>query len=200
MPTGQPPLLQRLMDALRCLPGVGPKTAQRMAFHLLQRDRAGAARLSQVLREALDQLRRCTHCQTLTEHEVCEICASPARNRELLCVVENASDVMAIEQTATFKGLYFILHGRLSPLDGIGPDSLGLDKLEGRLASGEIQEVILATNPTVEGEVTAHYIGEMARRYGIRTSRIAQGVPIGGELEYVDSQTLALAFEGRKRL
>ncbi|MGF1546067.1 MAG: recombination mediator RecR [Thiotrichales bacterium] len=192
------PLLQRLIEALRCLPGVGPKSAQRMAFYLLQRDRAGAARLASVVREALDKLHRCARCQTLTEDELCEICRNPARSDELLCVVENASDVLAIESTAAFRGRYFILHGRLSPLDGIGPAELGLDRLEQRFAAGGIQELILATNPTVEGEVTAHYLGEMAHRHGIRTSRIAQGVPVGGELEYVDSQTLTQAFEGRK--
>ncbi len=193
------PLLQQLMDALRCLPGVGPKTAQRMAFHLLERDRSGGRRLAQVLEQALTRVGHCADCRTFTEHERCEICSNPARNRELLCVVENPADVLAIEQSSAFRGYYFVLMGHLSPLDGIGPEDLGLDRLDRRLAEGHVREIILATNPTVEGEVTAHYIGEMARRHGVTTSRIAQGVPFGGELEYVDSQTLTRAFEGRTR-
>ncbi|HGG60732.1 MAG TPA: recombination protein RecR [Gammaproteobacteria bacterium] len=191
------PLLQRLIDSLRCLPGVGAKTSQRMAFHLLERDRAGALRLADMLRQAVESIGECQRCRTFTEHPVCDICANPARDPSLLCIVEHPSDVLAIEQSTGFRGYYFVLMGRLSPLDGIGPDELGFDKLEQRLASGEVSEVILATNPTVEGEVTANFIHEMARGLDIRTSRIAHGVPFGGELEYVDGQTLAHAFEGR---
>lgn len=187
------------MDALRVLPGVGPKTAQRMAFHLLERDRSGAARMAQILDAALQKIGHCRQCRTLTEHESCEICSNPARNPELLCIVENPSDVLAIEQSAAYRGYYFILLGHLSPLDGIGPQELGLERLEQRLKNGAIEEIILATNPTVEGEVTAHYIGEMARSLGLKTSRIAHGVPFGGELEYIDSQTLSHAFEGRTK-
>jgi len=193
----QTPLLEQLMDALRILPGVGPKTAQRMAFHLLERDRRGAVIMAQTLDIALEKIGHCSQCRTLTEHEVCEICSNPARNPELLCIVENPSDVLAVEQSAAYRGYYFILLGHLSPLDGIGPEDLGLDLLEQRLKEGLVKEIILATNPTVEGEVTAHYIGEMARSLGLKTSRIAHGVPFGGELEYIDSQTLSHAFEGR---
>ena len=185
------------MDALRILPGVGPKTAQRMAFHLLERDRKRAAIMAQTLNIALEKIGHCSQCRTLTEHEVCEICSNAARNPELLCIVENPSDVLAIEQSAVYRGYYFILLGHLSPLDGIGPEDLGLDRLEQRLKEGQVKEIILATNPTVEGEVTAHYIGEMARSLNLKTSRIAHGVPFGGELEYIDSQTLSHAFEGR---
>ncbi len=191
-------LLQALVDTLKCLPGVGPKSAQRMAFHLLERNREGALRLSEALREAVEKVGHCKVCRTLTEREVCRLCANPARNREQLCIVETPADVLAVEQAAIFRGLYFVLMGHLSPLDGIGPEALGLDKLEARLDEGEIQEVILATNPTVEGEVTAHYISELAAARGIKTTRIAHGVPVGGELEYVDSGTLSHAFEGRK--
>ncbi len=192
------PLLEQLMESLRCLPGVGPKTAQRMAFHLLERDRDGGRRLSAVLAEAMEKIGRCRRCRTLTENELCDICANGGRNAELLCVVENPSDVLAIEQSGAFRGYYFVLMGHISPLDGIGPEELGLDALEARFRSGEVREVILATNPTVEGEVTAHYISEMARNHRVTTSRIAHGVPFGGELEYIDSQTLTHAFEGRR--
>jgi recombination protein RecR len=193
----QPPLLEQLMDALRTLPGVGPKTAQRMAFHLLERDRRGASNMAKVLGIALEKIGHCEQCRTLTEHDLCHICSNPARNPKLLCIVENPSDVLAIEQSAVYRGYYFILLGHISPLDGIGPEELGLDRLEHRLKKEEVEEIILATNPTVEGEVTAHYIGEMARSLGLKTSRIAHGVPFGGELEYIDSQTLSHAFEGR---
>ena len=192
-------LLDQLIESLRCLPGVGPKTAQRMAFHLLERDRQGGARLSAVLDESMKKIGRCQQCRTLTENELCPICSNAGRNRELLCIVESPSDVLAIEQSSAFRGYYFVLMGHISPLDGIGPEDLGLDTLEKRFQENEIREIILATNPTVEGEVTAHYIGEMARASGIQTSRIAQGVPFGGELEYIDSQTLSHAFEGRTR-
>ena len=185
------------MDALRILPGVGPKTAQRMAFHLLERDRRGATNMAKVLSIALEKIGHCKQCRTLTEHDLCHICSNPARNPKLLCIVENPSDVLAIEQSAVYRGYYFILLGHLSPLDGIGPEELGLERLEHRLREAKVEEIILATNPTVEGEVTAHYIGEMARSFSLKTSRIAHGVPFGGELEYIDSQTLSHAFEGR---
>ncbi len=191
-------LLQELVEALKCLPGVGPKSAQRMAFHLLERDREGARRLSSALSEAAEKVGHCKICRTLTEREVCRLCSNPARQRELLCIVETPADVLAVEQAGIYRGLYFVLMGHLSPLDGIGPEDLGLDQLEARLDEGEVNEVILATNPTVEGEVTAHYISEMAGDRGVKTTRIAHGVPIGGELEYVDSGTLSHAFEGRK--
>ncbi len=190
-------LLEQLMESLRCLPGVGPKTAQRMAFHLLERDRNGGRRLSATLAEAMEKIGRCSQCRTLTEKEVCDICSNPGRNAQLLCVVESPSDVLAIEQSGAFRGYYFVLMGHISPLDGIGPEELGLDELEKRFRSKEVSEIILATNPTVEGEVTAHYISEMARANNVKTSRIAHGVPFGGELEYIDSQTLTHAFEGR---
>ncbi len=192
--------LHRLMAALRCLPGVGPRSAQRMAFHLLQQDRDGARRLAACLTEALERIGRCQSCRTLTENRICSRCSDPARDRGLLCVVETPADVLAIDQATVFKGLFFVLYGHLSPLDGIGPEDLGLDLLEQRLGEGEVREVILATNSTVEGEATAHYIGELARRYGITVSRIAHGVPVGGELEYLDAGTLAYAFEGRRTL
>lgn len=191
-------LLGRLMQSLRCLPGIGAKSAQRMAFHLLQRDRQGAQLLVETLTTALAKIDYCQLCRTLTELPVCEICASNSRDQELLCVVETPADAWVIEQGAFFRGVYFILHGRLSPLDGIGPDELGLDKLEQRFADGTIKEIILATNATVEGEATAFYISSLAKKYQLRASRIAQGVPIGGELEYIDSGTLAQAFSGRK--
>ncbi|RMG50396.1 MAG: recombination protein RecR [Gammaproteobacteria bacterium] len=191
-------LLQSLVEALRALPTVGPKTAQRMAFHLLERDRDAALRLADVLREAATRIGYCSSCRTFTEHETCRLCRNPARDSAQICVVETPADVVAIEQAAVYRGQYFVLHGRLSPLDGIGPQDIGLDQLEARLDSGGVEEVILATNPTVEGEVTAHYISEMAQARNIRTTRIAHGVPVGGELEYVDSTTLTHAFEGRK--
>jgi recombination protein RecR len=194
------PLLQQLIDALKCLPGVGPKSAQRMAFHLLERDRSGATRLSQALVSAVEKIGHCTVCRTLSETDVCEICASHSRDDSVLCVVETPVDVIAIEHLGDFRGKYFVLMGHLSPLDGIGPVELGLDKLEKRLASGELQELILATNPTVEGETTAHYIYEMANVHNVVTTRIAHGVPLGGELEYIDSGTLAHAFSGRQRI
>lgn len=185
------------MDSLRILPGVGPKSAQRMAFHMLERDRLGARRLAASLVSAVENIGHCNQCRTLTELEICEICSSSRRKAELLCVVESPADVLVIEQSAAYQGYYFVLMGHLSPLDGIGPSDLGLDILEMRLQLGEVREIILATNPTVEGEVTAHFIGDLAARFGIKTSRIAQGVPFGGELEYVDGQTLIHAFQGR---
>lgn len=194
----QTSLLQQLIEALRCLPGVGPKSAQRMAFHVLERDREGGRRLAAVLGEAIQRVGHCTRCRTLTEHELCRLCSNPKRDAAALCVVENPSDVMALEQATGYQGLYFVLGGRLSPLDGIGPTELGLDALAKRLAGGEVKELILATTTTVEGEATAHYIGEMAAGQGVAVSRIAHGVPLGGELEYVDSSTLAHAFAGRR--
>lgn len=190
--------LSQLMQALRCLPGIGPKSAQRMTFHLLQRDRQGARHLAESLLAALEKVGHCALCRTLTEGELCNVCANPNRDRSQLCIVETSAEVYAIDQATGFKGLFFVLNGRLSPLDGIGPDELRLDLLERRLESGEVAEIILATNTTVEGEATAHYISEMAMRNEVRTTRIAYGVPFGGELEYVDGATLAHAFNGRK--
>ncbi|MCG5512632.1 recombination mediator RecR [Ectothiorhodospira shaposhnikovii] len=194
------PLLDRLVEALRCLPGVGPKSAQRMALHVLERDREGALRLAEVLKEAVERIGHCRCCRTLTEHALCRVCADTHRDRHLLCVVETPADQMAIEQATGFRGQYHVLLGQLSPLDGVGPEELGLDRLEARLAEGEIRELILATGTTVEGEVTAHYIADMARALGVRTTRIAHGIPLGGELEYVDRGTLSHAFSGRRDL
>ncbi|AEG01573.1 recombination mediator RecR [Methylomonas methanica] len=193
-------LLKELIQSLCCLPGVGPKSAQRMAFHLLQRNRDGGRQLSLVLAQAMDKIGYCRDCRTLTETEVCEICANRLREDDLLCVVESAADVWVIDQATSFKGKYFVLHGRLSPLDGIGPDELGIDKLEQRLAGGAIKEIILATNSTIEGQATAHFIGEIANKFNIRATRIAHGVPMGGELEFIDSGTLAHAFAGRREV
>ncbi len=194
----QSPLIDRLIEALRCLPGVGPKSAQRMAYHLLERDRDGARALAVALNEAVERVGRCSSCRTLSEHELCPLCANPRRDRATLCVVESPSDVQAVEHSTGFQGLYFVLMGHLSPLDGIGPDEIGLDTLAERLDEGEVKELILATNPTVEGEATAHYISELAHARGIRATRIAHGVPLGGELEYVDGGTLSHAFNGRR--
>jgi recombination protein RecR len=194
------PLLQQLVEALRCLPGVGPKSAQRMAYHLLRRDREAGRHLSRVLAEAMERIGHCRRCRTLTESEECALCASPRRDRSLLCVVESPADVAAVEQTGAYEGLYFVLLGRLSPLDGIGPGDVGLDLLERRLGEGEVKELVVATNPTVEGEATAVYIGELAREHGVRATRIAHGVPLGGELELVDAGTLTHAFGGRQEL
>ncbi len=193
-----PDALLRLIDALRTLPGVGPKTAQRMAFHLVQDGRAGARALAESLGHALQRIGRCTRCRMLSDAELCSICQSSHRDRSLICVVESPSDVVAIEHAGGYRGAYFVLMGHLSPLDGIGPDQLGLPQLEQLLGAGGVAEVILATNPTVEGEATAHFVGELARHHGIRTTRIAHGVPMGGELEYIDSSTLAHALAGRQ--
>lgn len=192
------PLIGRLIEALRCLPGVGPKSAQRMAYHLLERNRDGARRLADALCAAADGIGHCERCRTLSEASLCRLCAGGNRNAAQLCVVESPTDVQAIEQTTSYQGLYFVLMGHLSPLDGIGPEDIGLDVLARRFGDGEVAEVILATNPTVEGEATAHYIADMARERGIRASRIAYGVPFGGELEYVDSGTLSHALAGRR--
>lgn len=192
------PAIQELIDALRHLPGVGPKSAQRMTLHLLERDREAAESLGEALLNALSRVQQCQRCRNFTELKICEVCGDPKRDDTLLCVVETPADVLAIEQTGSYRGLYFVLMGHLSPLDGIGPRELGLDKLEGLLAEETISEVILATNPTVEGEATGHYIAEMAGRSGTVVSRIAHGVPLGGELEYIDATTLAHAIGGRK--
>lgn len=191
-------LLKELIQSLCCLPGVGPKSAQRMAFHLLQRNRAGGRQLSDILSHAMNNIGYCRDCRTLTEVDVCDVCANHLRDDDVLCVVESAADVWVIDQATSFKGKYFVLHGRLSPLDGIGPDQLGIDKLEQRLAAGTIQEIILATNSTIEGQATAHFIGEIAAKFNIRATRIAHGIPMGGELEFIDSGTLSHAFNGRR--
>ncbi|MCJ8320293.1 MAG: recombination mediator RecR [Colwellia sp.] len=193
------PLVQELIDSLRCLPGVGAKTAQRMAFHILERNRHGGQKLAHTLALAVEEVGHCQQCRNFTEQDLCSICQSPKRQFiETLCIVEGPADVIAIEQTGEFQGLYFVLMGHLSPIDGIGPDDLGLDILTQQLADGQFKEIILATNPTVEGEATAHYIAELAQQYNILISRIAHGVPMGGELEFVDGNTLSHALNGRK--
>ena len=191
------PLLNQLTDALRCLPGVGPKSAQRMALHLLERNREGGVKLSGVLKEAMEKIGRCQQCRDLTELKVCAICSNTRRDQSLLCVVESPVDVLSIEQATAYQGLYFVLLGRLSPLDGIGPAELGLDLLDQRLETNPPAEMIIATNPTVEGEATSYYLQRMAQKYHIRITRIAHGVPLGGELEYTDHSTLAHAFGSR---
>jgi len=191
------PLLEQLIDALRILPGVGQKTAQRMAYHLLERERDGGLRLAATLQEALERIGHCVQCRDFSETEVCPICASAGRDRHQLCAVESPADRLVIEQATGYRGLYFVLQGRLSPLDGIGPRELGLDALDSRLAQGEVTELIVATNSTVEGEATAHYLAQLARGHGVRASRLAQGLPLGGELEYVDRGTLSHAFGTR---
>ena len=193
-------LLEQLIEAFRVLPGVGQKTAQRMAYHMLEREREGGRRLAQVLGEAVERIGHCDRCRDFSEHTRCATCASESRDRQLLCVVESPADRLAIEQATGFRGLYFILQGRLSPLDGIGPTELGLDQLAARLGEGEVQELIIATNPTVEGEATAHYLAQLARQQGVRPSRLTHGVPLGGELEYVDRGTLSHAFGSRSEM
>ncbi len=192
------PLLVQLIDGLRCMPGVGQKSAQRIAFHLLERDRDGAKNLSVALAEAAEGIGHCTRCRMFTESELCTICAASGRDATQLCVVESPADVMALEDATGFRGLYFVLMGHLSPLDGIGPEELGLSGLEDWLAEGEVKELIIATNPTVEGDATSHYLADVASRKGVSASRIAHGVPLGGELEYVDGGTLSHAFYGRR--
>ena len=192
------PVISRLIEALRCLPGVGPKSAQRMAFHLLQRDREAARELARVIEEAVAAVGRCESCRTLSEDALCPVCASPRRDPLILCVVETPADMAAIDASTGYRGMFFVLMGHLSPLDGIGPAELGLDRLERRLDGGEVAEVILATSATVEGEATAHYLAEMVRERGIRATRIAQGVPMGGELEFIDGGTLARAIAARR--
>ncbi len=194
------PLLGRLIEALRALPGVGPKSAQRAAFHLLERDRDGALVLASALADAVKGVGHCARCRMLSDTDVCRICNDGSRDAGLLCVVETPADVLAVEQATGYRGRYFVLTGHLSPLDGIGPAQLGFDLLESQLKAGEVREIILATNPTVEGEATAHFIGDLSRRHGVRATRIAHGVPIGGELEYVDGGTLSHAFTGRQDL
>lgn len=180
------------------MPGVGQKSAQRIAFHLLERDREGASQLSAALAEAVSGIGHCKRCRMFTEHELCSICSTAGRDTTQLCVVESPADVMALEDATGFRGLYFVLMGHLSPLDGIGPDELGLGQLEDWLGDGEVEELIIATNPTVEGDATAHYLADLAARRGVKASRIAHGVPLGGELEYVDGGTLSHAFYGRR--
>lgn len=195
MPT--PSLLDGLIEALRCMPGIGRKSAQRIAYQLLERDRDGARKLAGALMQAMDQIGYCGRCRTFSETSICHLCNSQSRDRSLLCVVESPADVCAVEETG-YKGLYFVLMGHLSPLDGIGPEDLGLEQLETLLAQGETKEVILATNPTVEGEATAHFISDIVRRHALQVTRIAHGVPMGGELEYIDSNTLSRAISGRR--
>jgi recombination protein RecR len=190
-------LIGQLIESLRCLPGVGPKSAQRMAFQLLEHNREGGRQLATALTQAMERVGNCSACRTLSEDPLCSLCASERRDRSQLCIVETPADVQALEQATGYRGLYFVLMGHLSPLDGIGPEALGLDMLEARLVSGEVQELILATNPTVEGEATAHFISELARAHAVRATRIAHGVPVGGELEYIDGGTLSHAFSGR---
>ncbi len=192
------PLLVRLIDALRCMPGVGQKSAQRIAFHLLERDRDGASALAAALADAAEGIGHCSRCRMLTEHEICSICSASGRDESQLCVVESPADVIAVEDATGFRGKYFVLMGHLSPLDGIGPDELGMDVLDERLGTNTVTEVIIATNPTVEGDATAHYLADMAARNNVQASRIAYGVPLGGELEYVDVGTLSHAFDGRR--
>lgn len=198
--TESPNLLAELIEALRCLPGVGAKSAQRMAFQLLERDREGGARLSRVLGEAMQRIGHCKSCRNFSESEECAICANGSRDASQLCVVESPADLLAIEQATGYRGRYFVLMGRLSPLDGMGPQELGADLLQRRLADGEVREMVVATNPTVEGEATGHWLGQLARAAGVRATRLAHGVPLGGELEYVDRGTLAHAFGSRQLL
>ncbi|GAB6195640.1 recombination mediator RecR [Lysobacter xanthus] len=193
-------LLEQLIEAFRVLPGVGTKSAQRMAYHVLERERAGGQHLAQVLAEAVDRIGHCARCRDFSENEVCDVCGSASRDADLLCVVETPADRLAIEQATGYRGLYYILQGRLSPLDGIGPRELGLDRLSARLAEGEVRELIIATNPTVEGEATAHYLAQLARQQTVTPSRLAYGVPLGGELEYVDRGTLSHAFGTRSEI
>jgi recombination protein RecR len=195
-----PSALEELIEALRCLPGVGPKSAQRMAYHLLQRDHQGALRLSRALVQAVRILRHCARCNAFSEAEVCERCASSRRDPALLCIVETPADLNMMEQTHAFKGMYYVLMGHLSPLDGIGPRELGLDRLLARAAGGEVKEVIIATNFTNEGEATAHYLGGMLRARNLKVSRIARGLPVGGELEHSDAGTIAQALIERRPL
>lgn len=191
-------LLADLIESLCCLPGVGPKSAQRMAYHLLERDRKGGERLALALQAAMERVGHCRQCRAFSEQDLCALCASGDRERRLLCVVESPSDLAAIEQATNYRGLYFVLLGRLSPLDGLGPEELGLNVLAERLGDGEVEEMIIATNATVEGAATAHYLSQLAHAADVRTTRLAHGVPLGGELEYIDRNTLAHAFGGRQ--
>ena len=193
-------LIDDLVAALTVLPGVGPKSAQRMALHLLQRDRSGGVRLSTALEHAMRDVRQCRICRNLTETEVCRLCEDPRREKRFLCVVESPADVLALEQAGGYRGYYFVLHGKLSPIDGIGPDELGLERLQERIDELQPEELILATNPTVEGEATAHYIGRLVGERVQQISRIAHGVPLGGEIEYTDGGTLSHALQGRRHI
>jgi recombination protein RecR len=194
------PKLDELIEALRCLPGVGARTAQRMAHQLLERNREGGRRLAQRLNEAMDGIGNCRRCRNYSDTELCTVCSNASRDESLLCVIEMPADQLAIEQATHYRGLYYVLLGRLSPLDGMGPRELGLDRLATRLAEGQVSELIIATNPTVEGEATAHYLAQLARQNGVRPSRLAHGVPLGGELEYIDRGTLAHAFSARQNV
>lgn len=200
MPESYSPLLEQLVEALKCLPGVGRKSAQRMAFHLLQRNRDGAGRLAERLALAVDRIGNCERCRMLSEESVCGFCSSNRRDDSVICVIESPADLLAIEQAGVYRGRYFVLMGHLSPIDGVGPDELGLDLLDQRLRDSEIDELVLATSVTVEGDATAHLVAQIARRHGVRASRIAYGVPVGGELEFIDSGTLSRAFAGRSVL
>lgn len=194
------PLIEKLVESLRCLPGVGPKSAQRMALYLLERNREGGQHMAEVLQEALQKVGHCRQCRTLTEDELCRICTNPARQNQLLCIVESPADVHAIEQTGSYRGLYFVLMGHLSPIDGVGPEEIGIPELLDYLRRHKIEELILASNPTVEGEATAYYIAEQVKEFDLSVSRIAHGVPVGGELEFVDGGTLSHAFNGRLKV
>ncbi|MGI9251116.1 MAG: recombination mediator RecR [Pseudohongiellaceae bacterium] len=194
------PLINQLIEAFRCLPGVGPKSAQRMSLHLLERNRAGGKHLGEALAAALEKVGNCSRCHTLTEEKLCHICANEKRNQKLCCVVESPADILAIEQSGTFRGIYFVLMGHLSPIDGIGPEQLRIGQLVRRVKEEQLEEVIIACNPTVEGEATAHYIAEQLSGKKVIVSRIAHGVPIGGELEFVDGGTLSHAFAGRRQM
>lgn len=194
------PLLDQLIDTLKCLPGVGPKTAQRMAFHLLQRDKPGGLRLAGSIVKAIDNIGHCEKCRTLSERAICSFCGNTARDQSTMCIIESPADMMAVEQATAYKGVYFVLHGSLSPLDGIGPEEIGMDLFEQRLSENIIKDIILATSPTMEGETTAHYIRQIAHNFAIPISRIAHGIPMGGELEHVDGSTLSRAFAARQSI
>ncbi|WP_114416297.1 recombination mediator RecR [Marinospirillum perlucidum] len=191
------PLIEEMIEALRCLPGVGPKSAQRMALHLLERDRSGGERLAEVLGRSMQEVGHCRSCRTLTEEELCAICASGKRKSSVLCVVETPADMLALEQTGAYDGQYFVLLGHLSPLEGIGPEDLGFDELLSKLDAEPVEEIILATNPTLEGETTAQYLAELLSSRAVKVTHLAQGIPLGGELEYLDGGTLSRAFAGR---
>lgn len=194
------PLIDQLIEAFRCLPGVGPKSAQRMTLHLLERNRTGGQKLSESLTVAINEVGNCVRCRTLTEEDTCRICASRSRNQKICCVVESPADIFAIEQSGSFRGIYFVLMGHLSPIDGIGPEQLGIRQLLDKVEDSEIEEVIIACNPNVEGDATAYYIAEQLKNSNVQVSRIAHGVPVGGELEFVDGSTLTHAFAGRKSM
>jgi recombination protein RecR len=192
------PLIDNLIESLCCLPGVGPKSAQRMAFHLLERNRTGGTHLAEALNSSMQQIKHCKQCRNFCETECCHICSSQKRDTDLLCIVESPADVLVIEQTHNYRGLYFVLMGHLSPLDGIGPDDLGIDLLKSRVINEQFNEIILATNPTVEGEATAHYIAKLCKAQQIKTTQIAHGIPLGGELEFIDGSTISRAFSRRE--